>query len=252
MSKTKSFRITDTEAFGLAWNCAIRTAADEQDVDVVGRLYDSFGKSFGIRTMTTAVRDTAEALGYSMINAIEKDFAPAARQKMNALLVPFWKRLTGLMLERNGRPGYMDLEEMISNTFCNADKEIVAQLWEILNDQEKAQKNGTAEKSTLSHEIIVDEKNIPDVNRLAVLMIRYSWGRHTYMPDYAECFVRMVMPILTLDTKKEIRDFINSNNERCNVPETMPPASLPGDFLINLARQLDLEINAAEKTSSTR
>lgn len=226
--------IRDSEDFLLAWNCAVRIAEKEEDVLLVSSLYETYQAFFDARTLSCGIRDLEGLLGYQSSGFPAEELPLDLRQQAEDLLLALWARSCSLF----GRDDPARLREAEADLLRRAsgDREKPSVLLQEMRAIFSRSVSGEQEPSKiLSGSLFLREEDAPLLNQLAIQMVRYAWGRHTYMPSACSHFVQEIRLQLSGDTLDQILQFIEENNDRIRPADENPSWGLPGDYLEDLA-----------------
>ena len=189
-------RIKNAEDFGLGFNCMTRLYManyEEEILDDMFQVCKVYLKYFSSRTIVCSLRDLVEDYSWSRSNQTMPENQKERYENLIAILTK-----QGISKERE-KSRYRD-EKMQIMSFIDTvgfqgsiygkDRNLTNEdvyLWIMTNNlNEEVEIKSPSKQEKLP----IKKKNIPLFYKVCNYMIRYSYGRHTYMPGTCRDFVK--------------------------------------------------------------
>lgn len=219
-------RIKSAEDFGLGFNCMTRLYManyEEEILDDMFQVCKEYLKYFSSRTIVCSLRDLVEDYSWSRSNQVMPENQKERYENLIAILTK-----QGISKERE-KSRYRD-EKMQIMSFINdvgfqgsiygkgrnlTNEDVY--LWIMENNLNEEVEIKSPSKQ---EELPIKKKNIPLFYKVCNYMIRYSYGRHTYMPGTCRDFIKDNMDIFTDEALQQILSDLTERN--ANIPEGEP------------------------------
>ena len=240
-------RIKNAEDFGLGFNCMTRLYManyEEEILDDMFQVCKEYLKYFSSRTIVCSLRDLVEDYSWSRSNQAMPENQKERYEKLIATLTK-----QGISKERE-KSRYRD-EKMQIMSFIDTvgfqgsiygkDRNLTNEdvyLWIMENNlNEEAEIKSLGKKD----ELPLKKKNIPLFYKVCNYMIRYSYGRHTYMPGTCRDFVKDNMDIFTDEVLKQILLVLIERN--ANISEDEPAIyKIDSETWLHMQKELEAEL----------
>lgn len=219
-------RIKSAEDFGLGFNCMTRLYManyEEEILDDMFQVCKEYLKYFSSRTIVCSLRDLVEDYSWFRSNQAMPENQKERYENLIAILTK-----QGISKERE-KSRYRD-EKMQIMSFIDTvgfqgsiygkDRNLTNEdvyLWIMANNLNEEVEIKSPSKQ---EELPIKKKNIPLFYKVCNYMIRYSYGRHTYMPGTCRDFVKNNMDIFTDEALQQILSTLTERN--ANIPEDEP------------------------------
>lgn len=218
--------IKDSENFRMAYNAAIRMFCRNHDprlLDVLEDIYVRYLRYFDLRTISVALRDLREAIGYGNFVSpywIDKNREPAIYQAVLPFLLSML-RFQMCKEQETGTSGEWRINEAaLPNDVRNVrDSRFLYENFPHLNEDGDVL-------------LDVDDNRTQDV--LAWNIVAYSCGRHTYMPGVATKFVSDNREQISRDVLEKIVEYLENVQKYDDAFE----AAACDDYMQHLRRML--------------
>ena len=213
--------IKNSENFRIAFNAAIRMFCrnhDPQLLDALENIYVRYLRYFDLRTISVALRDLREAVGYG--DLINKNSEPAIYQAV----LPFLMSMLKFQMCKEQETG--TLGEWRSNDAALPD--------DIRNVRDPRFLYGDFPHLCQDKDVILDMDDNRTLDVLAWNIVVYSCGRHTYMPGVATKFVSDNREQISHDVLEKIVEYLE------NIPkyDDAFEATACDDYMQHLRRTL--------------
>lgn len=194
--------IKNSENFRIAFNAAIRMFCrnhDSQLLDALEDIYVRYLRYFDLRTISVALRDLREAVGYGDFVAlylINKNSEPAIYQAV----LPFLMSMLKFQMCKEQETG--TLGEWRSNDAALPD--------DIRNVRDPRFLYGDFPHLCQDKDVILDMDDNRTLDVLAWNIVVYSCGRHTYMPGVATKFVSDNREQISHEVQEKIVEYLEN------------------------------------------
>lgn len=219
-------KIKKAEDFGLGFNCMTRlymNGYDEEMLDDMLKVCEEYLAWFSARTIVCSLRDLVKEYPFGR----NEESVPQEQVERYELLI---RNLTrqGISKEKKNshyKESYIIMEFGDDAGFTHSiwgkkmkfDRDSFYQ-WVIdnkLNSEVKI-------KEVKSDEMLpVKKKFLPVFYKVCKYMVRYSYGRHTYMPSTSRDFVKVNMELMSDDALGDIVKYFKERN--ANIPDDEGP-----------------------------
>lgn len=194
--------IKDSENFRIAYNAAIRMFCRNHDpelLDVLEDIYARYLRYFDLRTISVALRDLKETIGYGdfvSLYPLEKDREPAIYQAV----LPF---LSSMLR-------FQTCKEQETGTSCEWRINEAALPNDVRNVRDSRFLYGNFPHSCEDGDVLLDMDDNRTQDVLAWNIVAYSCGRHTYMPGVATEFVLDNREQISHEVLEKIVDYLEN------------------------------------------
>lgn len=194
--------IKNSQNFRLAFNAAIRMFCrnhDSQLLDVLEDIYVRYLRYFDLRTISVALRDLKETIGYGDFVSpypLEKDREPAIYQAVLPFLLSMLK-FQMCKEKETGTSGEWRINE-------------AALPDDVRNVRDSRFLYGNFPHSCEDGDVLLDMDDNRTQDVLAWNIVAYSCGRHTYMPGVATEFVLDNREQISRDVLEKIVDYLEN------------------------------------------
>ena len=244
-------RIKNAEDFGLGFNCMTRLYManhEEEILDDMFQVCKEYLKWFSSRTIVCSLRDLVEDHSWSRTNQVMPENQKERYENLIAILTK-----QGISKERE-KSRYRD-EKMQIMSFINTvgfqgsvygkDRNLTNEdvyLWIVKNHlNEEAEIKSPGKKE----ELPLKKKNISLFYKVCNYMIRYSYGRHSYMPGTCRDFVKDNMDIFTDEALQQILSYLTERN--VHISEDEPAIyKIDSETWIHMQNELEAELLVRE------
>ena len=243
-------KIKLAEDFGLGFNCMTRlymNGYDEEILEDMLKICEEYLVWFSSRTIVCSLRDLIKDYPFGW----NEENVPQEQVERYEFLIKILTR-QGISREReNSR--YKDSYILIK--FCD-DVGFTQSLWGKKNkidrnsfckwviDNELDKECGM-KKIKYNGELLVKKKMLPLFYKVCNYMIRYSYGRHTYMPSTCRDFVKANIQLMSDEALMDIVEYLKERNVN-NSDSEDPLFKCDSETWINMQEELEAELLTRE------
>lgn len=219
-------KIKKAEDFGLGFNCMTRlymNGYDEEILDDMVKVCDEYLKWFSQRTIVCSLRDLVRDYPFGWNEA---EIPENQKERCERLI----KDLTKQGICKEKKTSHIKDERIIIMSFGddagfinsifgqsrNCTRDTFCQ-WVVDN---KLNKEVDIKEVKADETIPIKKRFLPLFYKVCNYMIRYSYGRHTYMPSTSRDFVKTNMELMSDEALENIVVYLQERN--ANIPENEP------------------------------
>ena len=244
-------RIDNAEDFGLGFNCMTRLYMANYEEEILDNMFQvckEYLIYFSSRTIVCSLRDLVEDYSWSRSNQAMPENQKERYEKLIAILTK-----QGISKERE-KSRYRDEKKQIMSfidtvgfqgSIYGKDRNLTNEdvyLWIMANNLNEEVEIKSPSKQ---EELPIKKKNIPLFYKVCNYMIRYSYGRHTYMPGTCRDFVKDNMDIFTDEALQQILSYLIERN--ANILEDEPAIyKIDSETWVHMQEELESELLVRE------
>lgn len=222
---TTTVKIQNTFDFGLAINAATRMYArmhDQNVLNTLDRFFHHMIPYIDKCTLICVVRDLQP-------NSIDAFYPVPTEQEdqyyalLDFLMVEYLNRTIEQEPDWKRRPDYV-LSLIGRDMYCVSENSTLRKVLFLSNEEfidwakSNIKKPIPVAANNLTAPVSITAEYLPDFNVICLLMVQYSVGRYTYMPDTAASFVKANLDLIDKQTALKILHEIIDDLDPCWSP----------------------------------